>query len=178
MDYITAHREDLGGGINYQAVLSTTFSNEGAELVAVAEVKTPLAIDGNSFDTYLLLLISAARQQIEDYTNISLISRTIIATVKPGTPLPYLGKTFTVTNITEIDGTVLTTTYDELTSGNNLLVTYTTVGNDKSRFKLAVMQQVAYMYENRGDETGSRSIVFPGLSPIVRESLKGVRRIW
>ncbi len=51
----------------YNAVLSTEFSNEGAEPVTVIEAKNWLRIDVTDDDDLVEELITAARQICEDY---------------------------------------------------------------------------------------------------------------
>src|SRR5262245_3462401 len=83
-------------------VLDTVFTDEGAEPVTPAEAKNWLKIDVPDDDTLLTWLITSARQDCENYLNISLIPRTVTAYLFIGLDeirLPY-GPVNTVTGVT------------------------------------------------------------------------------
>jgi len=139
-----------------------------AEPVTLQEVKNWLRIDLDDDDDILTMLITAARETLEAYTNVSFISRVVKATIKNqlgGYPLPYgpVGDIISFTDkdgedITdyEITGTdfkqVETAFFDPVTVEYN--AGYSVPPTD---FKTAILCQVALMYENRGEATISGS---------------------
>ena len=152
--------------VKYPAVLSVTFSSQGSEIVTLSEAKAWCAIDGSDFDTIIEMLITAARQQCEGYANLSFISRTIEAKVKAGTRLPY-GPVLdsNITGITDSDGNAVTMDYKDLKEGE-YTVTYTVAQPTDARMKLSILNQVAYLFENRGD--GQDGQLSPGAKAILK----------
>jgi len=159
-----------GNSISYTAVLSVKFTDPPiiTEPVTPAEVKTWCAIDGTDYDSIITILISAARQMVEDYANLSLIDRKIKAKVRAGTNLPY-GGTILILNVEDNDGNSIDAEYQELQDNGEYTVTYNVTAIVTAKLKAAVLQQVVFMYENRGDATAE------GLSPMVKSSLKSLR---
>lgn len=176
--------------INY--VLDTQF-DDGSESDATVEpfdvevAKGWGKIDVSDDDSIIETLITTARQQCEDFLNISLIARTVTAYLDNSAGnirLPY-GPVKEIVSITddskdlndidednyELKGLLFKT----LSSPSNchVIISYT-AGYDilPEHFKTAVKQQILYLYENRGDAK-----LMEQLSPIVAVTLKPYRRV-
>lgn len=73
----------------------------GTEPVSLAEVKAHLRVDFTDDDTMLTAMITAARQAIEDYCHISLVSKTVTLTLESiQTPRSIFTQPFQVQNST------------------------------------------------------------------------------
>lgn len=152
-------------------------TNEGAaEPVSAAEVKAFLQIEGTAYDTVIEIFITAARKQIEQYCNVSLVPKEIICKVRNPNykpfPLPF-GPVDTVTAVkwkecpstlttltvdTDYDVDYGTITYIESSEAdtqpcNFHQVEYTTTADTSAAFKQAIIAQAAYMYTHRDDAT-------------------------
>lgn len=163
----------------YNAVLDVQFSSEGAEPISVTDLKNWLKIDLTEDDAILAIIIPAARAQIENVVNLSLINRTVKATIKNGFGnflLPY-GPVKIIVSTTTLSGDAITVTkqgnmINESFDGNNAIVTYTAgYLSLPPSLRIAWLQQCAYLYENRGDESAG------DLSPIIVSNLKAIRRV-
>lgn len=174
MDINTPYYSRTNCGMIYSAVLAVKFTNESPiEPVTLDDAKAWCAVDGNDFDGVLTTLIGAAREQCEAYVNLSIIARTVEAKVKAGTKLPY--GTVDEDNIIAIydeDLNETTGEYKDYRTGT-YIVTYPVVPDPRhaNKFKAAILNQVAYLYEHRGDETEAQ------LSPGAKAILKPLRVI-
>lgn len=151
-------------GQSYSAVLSYYFTEEDTdEQVTLQEAKDWCAIDGCDYDMKMSLLIKAARKKVEKAKQISLINRTVTARVNPGTPLPY-GPVKSLTSITDAAGN----TYKNLYDCNEEITAVYTAGPGENGLsedlKVEILQQVAFMLENRGDATTGTG----GISPMIK----------
>lgn len=142
-----------------------------SELITTSEVKTHLNITYTDDDTYIGTLITKARKLIEGYCNISIGEQErqwiVDAQAYTEMSLPY-GPGISVDQVdyksdyATWDTLTVTDDYD-VDGGGDLMFTPFTTG----RFKVAYtagyttlpdglmqgwLMQVAYMYENRGDE--------------------------
>ena len=163
----------------YNAVLDVRFSNEAAEPITVASLKSWLKIDLNDDDFLLGKIIPAARLTIERYVNLSLVNRTVTAKIMNGLGgfvLPY-GPVKTISTVTDFLGVSITNTIEwnilnEPFADAKGIVTYE-AGFERipPNLEIALMQQCAYMYENRGDESAG------DISPIIVSNLKTIRKI-
>jgi uncharacterized phiE125 gp8 family phage protein len=165
-------------------VLDIKFESEGPEPVTLADAKGWLKIDVTDDDTLLTDLITAARQDCENYLNISLVDRTVTAWLQIGLDeirLPY-GPVNEVTSVTNsatgeaIEGyTLKYEMFKALDPCSEVKTVYTAGFNGglPKHFKIAVLSQLAYQYEHRGDETEQQS----NLSPEVMRKLKPYRRV-
>jgi len=161
-------------------------SGSSAEPVDIDDVKAWLKIDVDDDDTLLQTLITAARKQCETFLCISLIPKTISAILQnelDNSRLPY-GPVGEIQSINDRDDADISTDSYELlgnefkwisaTSNCFLKIVYTAgYTTCPNHFKTAILQQVAYLYENRGD-AGK----LDQLSPIVTLSLKPYRRVF
>lgn len=163
----------------YNAVLDVQSSLEEAATVTVTDLKNWLKIDLSDDDTMLAMIITAAMIQIERFANLSLINRTITATINNGLGnfiLPY-GPVKTIATVKTLDGDAITYTsqgnvINESFNIGTSIVTYTAGYTTlPANLRVAWLQQCAYIYENRGDESAG------DLSPIIVTNLKAIRRI-
>jgi len=172
-------------GPAFNAVLEVYFSAEsGTEPVTLDEAKGWLKIsdDITDDDDLLTELITVARQMCEKYSCISFIERTVKATLNNSLgsiSLPY-GPVGTISSYKDYNDTTVTSTavkgsefkilyepcidYIEVT----YLAGYATLPYNLKR---AVLCQVAYLYENRGDATAVSQ-----LSPDAKTILKQVSK--
>lgn len=167
----------IGGcGPAYNAVISAAFSGEATtEPFDNTAAKAWLRIDISDDDTLITALIKAARIACEKYANQSFIARTVTAKIHNGLgnfTLPY-GPVVSITSIK--DGDTIVSNYDvSMPYGSNDLVVvytagYTTLPAD---IIVAIKNQVAFMYQNRGDEQKAS-----GLSELSKLLLNSVRSI-
>lgn len=186
-------------GLKYNAVLDVVFSGSITEPVTKDEVKAFCKLStGTAEDDILDMLITTARQQCEDFTGISFVLRTVttvITNLNGRIYLPYCPlKTFT--SLKDADGNEITSA-DYKLSGTQFpqLITpkyermtavYTAgygtggYGPLPSELKTAVLQQVFYLYTNRGETAqASRNgtVVELTLSPQAKATLSRVRRV-
>lgn len=165
----------------------------GSEPCTLSECKSQLKIDYTTDDTLITALITAARMLIEQYTGISLVEREINAVCKldgchlfelPYGPVDYT--TLVIQQLAAYGGTNTTVTGYSLYGDHFVQIqpeedaiyalTYNTGWVDPAlpgALKEAVIQQVAYMYEHRGDENDDL-----GLSPNARMLAKVFRRVF
>jgi len=152
--------------MRFNAVIDTLFSDEAEEeLLTVAEAKNFCRIDLVNDDAIIGDLIKAAREIVEEYCCVSLLARTITATLQNelgGISLPY-GPVVSVASITDENGTVIDSDSYVLT-GNNfksiktpfdglITVVYDAgYSNLLKHYKDAMLNQVDYMYNNRGSQ--------------------------
>lgn len=149
------------------------------EPVTVAEVKDYLQLTGTGYDTTLAIFITAARKQIENYTNVSLVAKSIRANIRNTTsdkpfPLPYppiasvtqvLYKRCRSTTVVEVydtdwwfadaDADYKFIVSDKSTQdrAQGMTIDYLTIPpDDMGIWKMAILAQVGYMYNNRDSE--------------------------
>ncbi len=166
-------------------VLDIQFSNEGPEPVTLTDAKNWLKIDVSDDDVLLTRLISAARQDCENYLNISLVPRTITAWLQIGLDeirLPY-GPVNDLTSVSNNKGEVIEPAnyvlkyekFKALDPATEVRAVYTAGYSAEelpSNFIIAILSRVAQLYEHRGDELGQGN-----LSPDVVQKLKPYRRV-
>jgi hypothetical protein len=172
------YRQDEGCGALFNAVLDILFiegSSAPIEPVTYEEAIQQANIDDLGQDRSLVeAYITTARMQCEGYTGIGFIARTIQAQINNSLGSIYLpyGPIGTVTTVKNEAGddqefTILGVQWKQLKSPayRNITVTYTAGYTELPEvFKTAILQQVAYLYEHRGDEySGSLSMVAKSL---------------
>ena len=165
---------DLSRGL-YNGTTSVTFSSEGAEPVTLNDVKAWGKIDQSADNSLITALITAARIMCEQYINTSLVTRTIVADIdncNGGFILPYGPVTNTPTAV-NWEGTALTLVWNFSqiqTPYGRMTVTYQAGATITELHKTAIMQQVLFLYEHRGEEnTGMSPIARQLLNPIIRQ---------
>jgi len=146
----------------------------GSEPVTLAQVKSQLKIDFTTDDTLITALISAARAQIEQYTGTSIVEREVITLCKltgdnwfelpygPVTTASIVVSTVSIggsTPETLTDFDIVGESFIQVSPGDNdicypFLVTYDAgYAIVPPGLSEAVLHQVAYLYEHRGDES-------------------------
>jgi uncharacterized phiE125 gp8 family phage protein len=143
-------------------------SDIGTEPVTVAEAKAYLHIDFSTDDTFIGTLITAARKRLERYTGVSFGTKTIKAYMEMyyQQEIPY----GPIQSVTQVRSFVGGTEFETLASDEYELkgsdyqifnpeamgeyeltyqAGYTTLPDD---LKLAILAEVAFRYENRGDD--------------------------
>ena len=163
----------------YNAVLDVQTSLELPDTITIIDLKNWLKIDISDDDAMFAMIISGARIQIEKYVNLSLVSRTIKATINNGLGnflLPY-GPVKVIATVTTLAGDAIFNThqggvinepFDDAISIVTYTAGYTVL---PANLRIAWLQQCAYIYENRGDESAG------DLSPIIVTNLKTIRRV-
>lgn len=181
--------------VNFNAATVEPFDDSNVtEPVLLQEVKDYAKIDtGTTDDTIITYLIKTARQQCEDFTGISIVQRTVTAYLTNrcgGIFLPY-GPVNSITSITDQDGNVLADTDYKIFGKSfpqllypkydNLTVIYEAgYISLPQEIKTAILQQVFYLYENRGESAViSRSGIVAELtlSPQAKATLQRFRRV-
>ena len=183
----------------FNAVNDFTFDDGSVtEPVTLAEVKSFCKLGtGTAEDTVLELLITAARQQCEAYCNIGFIPREVTAVLNNscgGIYLPY-GPVQDIVSVTDWNDEALTVDEGYTTQGTKwvqlltpheegLTVVYNAgYGDDydlPGDLKLAVLQQVFYLYRNRGeisDVTRNDQSTQLSLSPQAKATMSRLRRV-
>ena len=166
---------DIGRGL-YNGTTNVVFSGEGSEPVTLNDVKLWGKIDTTEDNSLITALITTARIMCEQYTNTSLVTRTIVADINNangGFILPYGPVTNTPTAL-DWQGTALTLVWDfsQIQSPyGRMAVTYEAgFATVPEVYKTAIMQQVLYLYENRGDnKQGMAPLACTLLNPLIRQ---------
>lgn len=161
------------GNAAYNAVISVVFTDEATgEPVTLQEAKDWCRIDVTDDDAIITMLITSARIVCEIYSNLSFIARTVTAVINNGLGnfvLPYGPVVGAVTSILDTDGIAVTDYELKDSHEGNLTVEYdagyTTL---PANLKTALLCQIAYMNENRGDA---------GISENVKTMLKQIRNV-
>lgn len=152
--------------MNYNAVISVSFSGEGNEPVTLQEAKDWCKIDVPDDDDLIAALIKGARIICENYSGVSFVQKTVTAIIQNGLGninLPYGPVTGSVA-YTNPDGTAITGDYNiSIPKCERIKAVYTggyttLPGN----LKTAVLNQIAWMYENRGDAKVSSGVLYGG----------------
>ena len=178
---------------NFNAVLNVDFSNEDAdEPVTLSEAKKQCIIEDDEtyWDDTIKTMITTARMQCENYSGLSLINRTVKAHLNNSCGKIYLpygpvkhggGSNSDSDEVVQgldnegdgIDICVGGGQFPQLdTVRSDVYLVYNTgYGILPQNLKQAILQQVLYLYEHRGDETGNAT-----LSPMAKTILKPLMR--
>lgn len=171
------------GSVNYNNIVGEEKTESGTEPVTLDEAKKHIKVTFTDDDSYITLLIKAAREAVENFTGLSLIEKDIVLTVenvKNGFDLPYGPVTGDVTavnsdevdveGITYITGQVRFDGFNDFHAGNAVF-TYSagyTPEDIPASLKLAILEEVAFRYEKRGD--------VPEIGPIAKGYAKQYKR--
>ena len=166
---------DIGQGI-YNGCTNVVFSDEGSEPVTLADMLAWGKIDQNTDNSLISALITTARIMCEQYTNTTIITRTIVADINNangGFILPYGPVTNTPTAVDwQNDAITLVWNFSQIqTPYGRMAVTYTAGFTAVPEvYKTAIMQQVLYLYEHRGDNNqGMSPLACTLLNPLIRQ---------
>lgn len=171
-------------------VYSSRLDSIDAEPIDLATAKAWLKVDFSTDDTLITALISVARDQVEQYTGCTLGNRTVYTIVQmdgiKGFELPF-GPVQSITSVEQVgilggDATVITS-YTEIGGAGDFVNINTgrcgqfiieySVGWDTlpAALRDAVLFQLTYLYEHRGDED------IEGFSSTAKLACKGYRRV-
>lgn len=170
-------------GAAYNNIIDVLFVEDSSpvtEPATYAEALVQCNIDDQAQDVALInSYITTARMQCEAYTGIGFIYRTIQAVIRNQLGdiyLPY-GPIGTVQSAVNQDGDAIEVKIDGIqwktvrTVFLDATLTYTAgYAELPTVFKTALLQQVAYLYEHRGDEQAGQ------FSPVVKSLLQPHRR--
>ena len=148
-------------GIAYNAVIDTVFSAEGSEPVTLQEAKDWCRIDVPDDDVLIAELISGARAICELHSNISFIERTVTALLHNGMGrinLPY-GPVVGAVVYNDEDGNVLADFSIKTASDDRIQAVYSAGYTVLPKnLKTALLNQILWCYENRGDIAQSEKL--------------------
>lgn len=153
-------------------MLKVTKTVTGSEPITLDEAKSWMRVDDTNDDTLITALITQTRELVEEYLNTSIVQTTLVldATARKELLLPY-GPVVTITTVQDQEGEDVDYTYNgfyidfgdvgtiSVTGGDTTYVdTVTTydagVSTIPSGLKLGMLEVIAWLYENRGDDTG------------------------
>lgn len=149
------------------------------EPVTLSEAKQHIKIplDIVSDDLMIQRLITAARKKIENYAGVSIIPRVVELYLQLEKP-PYelmFGPVSSIVTVTDNDGQIIdAANYKvrglkfksiDFNACNNIYVTFVSPGLADEEWKTYILEQVAWVYENRGDVLSNR--VAPGVAAAV-----------
>lgn len=148
--------------MKYNTILDIRKEDTGTEPCTLAECKAHLNIDFSDDDAMLTKMIKSCRLALEAYTGVSIVSKEITALLqngKGGIELPY--GPIAEDSVTAVDSygneasvVLKGFNYQKLDyPRGEVTVTYET-GFDSvpEDLKLAILHEIAYRYENRGEE--------------------------
>jgi hypothetical protein len=163
------------------------------EPVTLAQAKDQLRISFTDDDTIVTSLITQARKSLERYCCISMVNKTasVLIDLLREVELPYGPVVDGITSFTDSDGNTIDPSYYQVIGVSfkifrptyrsfiNAVVVYD-VGMDEVEddLQLAILQEIAFRYEHRGDDADTRKSVNPGVceaaqilaAPFIRET--------
>lgn len=169
-----------------KAMLDYLFADDEASQVTAADVKGWLKVPAEitEDDPIVLQCINTASLQVELYTGVSMVGRTVTVRLRNECgeiELPF-GPVVELTEVKDVDGNVVDTANYTLKGlqfktldyvANDFTATYTVgFGTLPDEWKTYIAQQAAWIYENRGDDKEMR------LAPALSINLKPKRRAW
>ena len=175
--------------MRYNAVTSYSFTDIPGEPVNVDDAKAWMKIDLTDDDTLITSLITTARILCESFLNMSIIQRTVFANINNtlgGVELPFCpyASMFALTNS---DGRVFDTDEWKVTNlpfaclqypKEEFLTAVYTAGYQEcpEYLRTAILVQIAFMYENRGDVETREGRVY-NLCELAKQMLSPFRRV-
>jgi hypothetical protein len=138
-------------------MITTTITTRPAPVVSLANAKSWLRVDHSTDDDLLEdIIIPAAQAMIENATGLALSEDTeikVYVSADSNTgwlPLPYAP---VISVSLPADGITVNNDVAEMTAGEAIMIEYTAgFSTCPPDLVIAVLKQVAYMYENRGDD--------------------------
>lgn len=171
-------------GVNRLIDISIDEDEDVTEPLTLGQVKDHLNITFTDNDAYLERLIKHCRAAVEKYTGLSIVEKSItihLDNYEGGYQLPY-GPIFGTPYVTDKDLEEITSPvfagsrfqYIVSPASGNIIVSYSAGydGNVPNDLKLAILEEIAYRNENRGDQAGTA-----GLSNIAKSYAKAHRRV-
>jgi hypothetical protein len=172
-------------GLSYNQQLDISWiepSGGFTEPVTLEEVKLFCKIDFNDDDELIEMLITAAREMCEDYTNIGFVNREITAVINNGNGGFYLSLGPVTSDLVvgydkddnEVELTVSGSKFKQVLQPRLHLMTVDyTAGHEvlPMKLKTALLNAIFYLYDNRA--TGADNI-----GPIAQMILNPLRRVW
>jgi uncharacterized phiE125 gp8 family phage protein len=173
----------------FDVKVSTEVSSETA-VIPLSDVKSHLYITHSDDDTYLESLIGKSRRMIEHYTNRAIGSQTRLWTADldwgceykfPGNPVVSVTSVTLKDDINSYEAQTVNDDYEIEDGGDKLFrcftsgrykITFTcgyTSATLPSDLKQAILCQIAYLYENRGNVQAN------GLSDIAKNLADGYK---
>lgn len=144
----------------------------------MAEAKAYARIDTSADDSVIDFMINAAVLVLEEYSNIGFVNRQVVCdALNPLGDLDLpLAPVTAISSVKDVDDNTINYIANDgviVTKILHLKATYT-AGHTTlpPTLKLALMMQVAWMYENRGD------VQITGISPQAKAILKPIRRTY
>lgn len=172
--------------IKDNSVLSVEFSGEEEEPVSLGDAKLWCKIDEDTEmdNTLIEELIKSARSICEQFVNQSLVNRSVVAILNNslgGSWLPF-GPVLNITSVKNEDDEVLEDQTDynirfdgfkqlDTPKSSYVKIEYTAGYESLPKiYKTAILNQVAWMYENRGDE--SKASMLSGTAKLLLRPFK------
>jgi len=173
----------------FDVKITSEVSSETA-VIPLADVKSHLYITHSDDDTYLTTLIGKARRTVENYTNRAIGGQTRLWTVDlvacqqyriPGSPVVSVTAVTKKDDINSYESLTVNDDYEIEDAGNKEFRCFSdgrykitfTCGYDSSTLpsdlKQAILCQIAYLYENRGNE------IKPGLCEMAANLADGYK---
>ncbi len=162
----------------YVSTVSGVTYNLSTEPITLVEAKDQLRVDFPDDDAIITRMITQCRRAIENYCAVSLVSKQITCTVDliTGVELPYGPVVGSIVSFVDKDGNVIDPTFYKVSGTSFKRITpidfnfwdatlvynvgYPIVDED---LKLAILNELAFRYENRGEATQARNNVNPGV---------------
>jgi hypothetical protein len=156
-------------------MITTTIIDRPASVVSLANAKSWLRVDHSTDDDLLEdIIIPAAQSMIENATGRALSEDTEIqVVVSSESNIGWLSLPFAPVTAVSLPTTGITVNNDvaEMTAGEAITIEYTAgYTTCPPDLIMAVLNQVSWMYENRGDEPKNYGI--SGLSPNVKNIIQ------
>lgn len=149
------------------------------EPITLAIAKSHCRVDFTDDDALITLYITACRKTVEKYTSLSLVPKTVTLTLDLIAPveIPF-GPFVSLTSFVDQQGNAITSDFYQLSTDPypkirpltlnyyKAVMVYTagyangTVDED---LQLAILNEIAFRYENRGDAPDTRKSVNPGI---------------
>lgn len=186
---------------NYHFYVSTVaqqITNTSVEPISLADAKAHLRVDFDDDDAIIQRMITMCRLRIENYCNISIVSKQVTATIDLQDMFLYvklelpMGPVVDIVSFKDYSGNdidasfyrVIGAQFKYLTATkkplDSAVIVYTT-GYSVVPYDLilAILNELSFRYENRGEGAQVRSNVNPGISDSAAELANAYKReVW
>lgn len=174
--------DDFDAGLGdyhfYVSTIAATTSNLSIEPVTLEQAKEACRVDFDEDDALLTRMISQCRRVIENFCNISIVSKqvSVVMDLITRTELPLGPVSGDIISFKDRNGNDIDTSFYRV-SGisfkaieplshflyNSTLVYNTGYAVVDEDLKLAILSEISFRYENRGDSIQNRQGVNPGV---------------